>query len=88
MSSSIDEEQHLKVLVSSELPSLETPPQHSSAFCLIMSNPPPDAGSKRAADFNEALLDMPGYADDTIFFLVRYIERCKVVLSSPFTILW
>lgn len=40
--------------------------------------PPPDAGSKRAAEVSEAMLGMPGYADDSMFFIVRYAERCKV----------
>ncbi len=38
----------------------------------------PESGSKRAAEFNEAMLGVPGYADDSMFFLVRYGERAKV----------
>ncbi|GJN82297.1 hypothetical protein PLIIFM63780_005836 [Purpureocillium lilacinum] len=40
----------------------------------------PESGSKRAAEFNEAMLGVPGYADDSMFFLVRYGERAKHTL--------
>ncbi|KAK7416726.1 hypothetical protein QQX98_005052 [Neonectria punicea] len=34
-------------------------------------------GSQRAADFHNAMLDLPGYADDTMFFVVRYVNSVK-----------
>ncbi|UNI22840.1 hypothetical protein JDV02_008692 [Purpureocillium takamizusanense] len=41
-----------------------------------------ESGSKRAAEFNEAMLSVPGYADDSMFFLVRYGDRAKHTLRS------
>ncbi|TQW08920.1 hypothetical protein IF2G_03351 [Cordyceps javanica] len=37
-----------------------------------------DDGTKRAQEFNEALLGVPGYADDTMFFVARYGHKCQV----------
>lgn len=37
-----------------------------------------EGGSKRAAEVSEAMLGMPGYADDSMFFVVRYAEKAKV----------
>ncbi|KAM4062728.1 hypothetical protein HRG_007551 [Hirsutella rhossiliensis] len=41
-----------------------------------------DDGAKRAAEINEAMLGMPGYADDSLFFTVRYGERAKNTLRQ------
>ncbi|KPM40206.1 hypothetical protein AK830_g6350 [Neonectria ditissima] len=35
-------------------------------------------GSQRAADFHNAMLDLPGYADDSMFFVVRYLSTQKL----------
>ncbi|KAF7540792.1 hypothetical protein G7Z17_g12097 [Cylindrodendrum hubeiense] len=35
-------------------------------------------GSKRASDFHNSMLGMPGYADDTMFFVVRYVMSQKL----------
>lgn len=44
-----------------------------------MPNPVDDnAGSRRAADFHDAMLQLPGYGDDSIFYIVRYISLVKV----------
>ena len=37
-----------------------------------------EPASKRAADFNKALLNMPGYADDSVFFMMRYFANAQV----------
>ena len=37
-----------------------------------------EGGSKRAAEVNEAMLSMPGYADDSMLFVGRYGEKAKV----------
>ncbi|KAJ6439790.1 ABC1 family protein, mitochondrial [Purpureocillium lavendulum] len=36
-----------------------------------------ESGSKRATEVTDAMLNVPGYADDSMFFLVRYGERAK-----------
>lgn len=38
----------------------------------------PDSGMKRAAEVTDAMLGVPGYADDSMFFTVRYGHRAKV----------
>lgn len=43
----------------------------------------PDSGMKRAAEVSEAMLSVPGYADDSMFFTVRYGHKAKVVLWNP-----
>lgn len=40
-------------------------------------------GNKRAAEFNDALLNVPGYADDTLLFIVRYGSLVKVRRTKP-----
>lgn len=40
-----------------------------------------DSGMKRAAEFSDALREVPGYGDDSLFFIVRYITSLKV--SKP-----
>lgn len=35
-------------------------------------------GADRAAEVNESFLGIPGYADDTFFFVIRYVEKAKV----------
>lgn len=35
-------------------------------------------GVKRASDFSQAMLSVPGYADDSIFFVVRYFAQAQV----------
>ncbi|KHO01638.1 uncharacterized protein MAM_00639 [Metarhizium album ARSEF 1941] len=42
----------------------------------------PDSGMKRAAEVSEAMLSVPGYADDSIFFTVRYGHRAKETLRK------
>ncbi|KAM3508654.1 hypothetical protein MY11210_006656 [Beauveria gryllotalpidicola] len=42
----------------------------------------PDDGAKRAQDFNDALLGVPGYADDTMFFVARYYQKCQSTLRK------
>ena len=37
-----------------------------------------EPASKRAADFNKALLNVPGYADDSVFFMMRYFATAQV----------
>ncbi|KAM3506735.1 hypothetical protein MY10362_002195 [Beauveria mimosiformis] len=44
-----------------------------------MSN---DDGAKRAQDFNDALLGVPEYADDTMFFVARYGQKCQSTLRK------
>ncbi|KAH7175355.1 hypothetical protein EDB81DRAFT_750905 [Dactylonectria macrodidyma] len=39
-------------------------------------------GSKRAADFHNAMLTQPGYADDTMFFVVRFMNTVKQKLRE------
>ncbi|XWW98387.1 hypothetical protein V2A60_006387 [Cordyceps javanica] len=41
-----------------------------------------DDGTKRAQEFNEALLGVPGYADDTMFFVARYGHKCQTTLRK------
>ncbi|ODA76979.1 hypothetical protein RJ55_07496 [Drechmeria coniospora] len=36
-----------------------------------------EAGSKRASELSEAMLGVPGYADDSMFFVVRYGDKAK-----------
>lgn len=43
-----------------------------------MNNSKPDEGAKRAAEVSDAMLGIPGIADDTLFFVLRYMTRCKV----------
>ncbi|PNY25171.1 Uncharacterized protein TCAP_04895 [Tolypocladium capitatum] len=40
-------------------------------------------GSKRAAEVSEAMLGMPGYADDSMLFVVRYSEKAKACRPLP-----
>ncbi|KAH7157355.1 hypothetical protein B0J13DRAFT_541595 [Dactylonectria estremocensis] len=39
-------------------------------------------GSKRAADFHNAMLSQPGYADDTMFFVMRFMASVKQKLRE------
>ncbi|EGX91126.1 hypothetical protein CCM_05283 [Cordyceps militaris CM01] len=41
-----------------------------------------DDGAKRARDLNDALLGVPGYADDTMFFVARYGHKCQSTLRK------
>lgn len=43
-----------------------------------------DDGAKRAQELNDALLGVPGYADDTMFFVARYGQKCQVRALLPF----
>ncbi|KAI5459673.1 hypothetical protein BGZ63DRAFT_256078 [Mariannaea sp. PMI_226] len=36
-----------------------------------------NAGSKRAAEFHDAMLGLPAYGDDSMFFMVRYVVTAK-----------
>ncbi|OAA50646.1 hypothetical protein NOR_01096 [Metarhizium rileyi] len=42
----------------------------------------PDGGMKRAAEVSEAMLAVPGYADDSMFFTVRYGHKAKETLRK------
>ncbi|KID92783.1 hypothetical protein MGU_00372 [Metarhizium guizhouense ARSEF 977] len=42
----------------------------------------PDSGMKRAAEVSEAMLSVPGYADDSMFFTVRYGHKAKETLRK------
>lgn len=44
-----------------------------------------DDGAKRAQELNDALLGVPGYADDTMFFVARYGHKCQVRASLLFS---
>ena len=35
-------------------------------------------GSTRAKEVNEAMLNVPGYGDDSVFFVLRYATGVKV----------
>jgi hypothetical protein len=37
-----------------------------------------NAGSKRATDFHNAMLTLPGYGDDSMLYIVRYVSQVKV----------
>lgn len=39
-------------------------------------------GAERAAEVNESFLGVPGYADDTFFFVIRYVDKAKVGIAS------
>ncbi|KAJ3484633.1 hypothetical protein NLG97_g7010 [Lecanicillium saksenae] len=41
-----------------------------------------DDGAKRAQDLNDAMLGVPGYADDTMFFVARYGHKCQSTLRK------
>ncbi|KAJ4150410.1 hypothetical protein LMH87_011162 [Akanthomyces muscarius] len=41
-----------------------------------------DDGAKRAQEMNDALLGVPGYADDTMFFVARYGHKCQSTLRK------
>ncbi|KYK56541.1 hypothetical protein DCS_03541 [Drechmeria coniospora] len=41
-----------------------------------------EAGSKRASELSEAMLGVPGYADDSMFFVVRYGDKAKVSIVA------
>lgn len=42
----------------------------------------PDSGMKRAAEVTDAMLAVPGYADDSMFFTIRYGHKAKVIGCS------
>ena len=42
-----------------------------------------DAAVKRANDFGNSYLNMPGYADDTMFFILRYGHKAEVHILKP-----
>lgn len=44
-----------------------------------------NGGIKRAKEFGDAMLNIPGYADDSMFFIVRYIANAKVRVNIPST---
>ena len=44
----------------------------------MSKKPEIDAGTKRATEFNECMQNVPGYADDSIFFMMRYITKVRV----------
>jgi hypothetical protein len=41
-----------------------------------------DAAVKRANDFGNSYLNMPGYADDTMFFILRYGHKAEVYIPQ------
>ncbi|KND90829.1 hypothetical protein TOPH_04635 [Tolypocladium ophioglossoides CBS 100239] len=41
-----------------------------------------ESGSKRAAEVSEAMLNVPGYADDSMFLVIRYGEKAKHTLRQ------
>ncbi|KAI9151522.1 hypothetical protein HJFPF1_08726 [Paramyrothecium foliicola] len=41
-----------------------------------------DAAAKRAADFSNSFFGMPGYADDSIFFVLRYYLKAETTMSK------
>lgn len=43
----------------------------------------PDAAFKRAADFNDNFLGLPGYADDSMLFCLRYGDKARVSRNRP-----
>lgn len=38
----------------------------------------PEPGAARAAEVTEAMKNIPGYADDSMFFVARYGDKAKV----------
>lgn len=49
----------------------------------MSKQPAPDAGSKRAAEVSEAMMGVPGYADDSMMAMMRYGAQCKVQQTLP-----
>jgi hypothetical protein len=50
----------------------------SCAAIMASSKHKDGGGARRAAEVNEALLAVPGYADDSLFFVMRYVDKVKV----------
>jgi hypothetical protein len=45
---------------------------------VLMSGSSLDQGAQRAADISAAFQSQPGYADDSMFFIVRYFAKAEV----------
>ncbi|KAH6880752.1 hypothetical protein B0T10DRAFT_463823 [Thelonectria olida] len=41
-----------------------------------------NAGSKRATDFHNAMLGLPGYGDDSMMYILRYVVQVKQKLRQ------
>ncbi|CAM1502495.1 Fc.00g044790.m01.CDS01 [Cosmosporella sp. VM-42] len=48
----------------------------------LNKNDDENGGVKRATEFHDAMLGVPGYADDSMFFVVRYVAQAKESLRE------
>jgi hypothetical protein len=50
----------------------------------VRKEPEVESGMKRAADFQEGFMGVPGYSDDSLLSVVRYVSQVQVSLEPIF----
>ncbi|KAK0388071.1 hypothetical protein NLU13_4315 [Sarocladium strictum] len=48
----------------------------------VKKQPEPESGMQRAVDFSQSLLAVPGYADDSLLSVMRYVSKAQTSLRK------